>query len=127
TLERALKPGRDKPTILGHLGYVYARAGKRTEAAQILADLETLSAKRYVPRRLRAMVYAALGKNNEAFHWLCKGRDEMDIWLVFLKVDRTSEKLQDGPRLADLLYSMNLADKPAERDRAFIQSPSCRS
>jgi Flp pilus assembly protein TadD len=108
TLEEARKLTRDDPTTLGHLGYVCARAGKRAEAEKVLAELEALPTRPYFSPRLPAMVYAALGKNDDAFRWLRKARDEMDTWFVFLKVDRTFENLHDDPRFAQLLHDMGL-------------------
>jgi tetratricopeptide (TPR) repeat protein len=59
-LERA-RLADPNPTILGYLGYVYASAGRKTEAQRTLDEMEELSTRRYVSPYHPPCIYAGLG------------------------------------------------------------------
>jgi len=54
------------------------------------------------------MVHASLGDKDEAFKWLEKAYEQHDSYLVRLKVEPGMDPLRSDPRLARLLYRMNL-------------------
>ena len=58
------------PYSLGHLGNVYARAGKADAALKTISQLQQSVRKDGVGRYEIALVYTGLGKKNEAFTWL---------------------------------------------------------
>jgi len=60
------------PIVLGFLGQAYAHAGNIGEAQKILAELEELSKRIYVPPFSIGLIYTALGQNTEAFEWFEK-------------------------------------------------------
>jgi len=110
TLEKARERTRGNPSTLAFLGYAYGRAGKQPEARQVLAELKALSTKRYVAPRLLAMVHAGLGENDQAFYWLRKAVDEMDAFIVFLKVDSAFASLRSDPSFDQLVRAMKLPE-----------------
>ncbi len=97
------------PQVQAMLGYAYTVAGKTSEAEQILGELETLSARRYVSPYLRALIYAGLDDKAQAFKWLDRAYEERNEWLVWLKVDPKLDSLRADPRFADLLRRVGFA------------------
>ena len=63
-------------------GEAYAAAGRRDEAHKILEQLHELSKQRYVTPYGVARIYAALGKQQEALHWLEAGYRQRAEWMV---------------------------------------------
>jgi len=64
------------PSHLAMLGYVYARAGNRTEAKKVIAWLAELSKQRYVCSFDVAGIYVGLGETDRALRWLEKAYNE---------------------------------------------------
>jgi len=92
--------------VLGQ-AWVYAAAGKRSEAQGIVDAYKRLSAREYVDSYLIAGVYSALGDKDQAFSSLERAREEHSGGLTFLKVDPFWEPLRSDPRFQDLLRKMN--------------------
>jgi tetratricopeptide (TPR) repeat protein len=88
--------------------YACARAGRLSEASQILASLVELAAKQYVPAYNLALIHNALGRTAEALTWLERAVDQRVPWLVFLAVDPKWKNLRDNPRFQALLRRLNL-------------------
>ena len=98
-------------TIEPNLNSSYAKAGERKRAQEILERLET--SKTYVSAAELAVLYAALGRREQAFTFLEKGFAARDAQLQFLAVDPAFDSLRDDPRFADLLRRVGLADVPS--------------
>jgi serine/threonine protein kinase/tetratricopeptide (TPR) repeat protein len=64
------------PSHLAMLGYVYARAGNRTEATKVIAWLAEQSKQRYVCSFDVAGIYVGLGEPDRALQWLEKAYNE---------------------------------------------------
>jgi DNA-binding winged helix-turn-helix (wHTH) protein/TolB-like protein/Tfp pilus assembly protein PilF len=96
------------PLMLALLGHAYAASGKRTEAQQVLKDLEQLQSQRYVSPYTVAAIYAGLNDQEQAFNWLEKAVAERDIWLMNLKVDPLFAKLRTNRKFTDLLARIRL-------------------
>ena len=84
-------------------GYMLAKAGRRDEAREVLAALETLSRKRYVPPYALALVHAGLGEREAVFEWLDRAFDAHDVHLIYLPVDAKWDPYRVDPRFAALL------------------------
>jgi TolB-like protein/tetratricopeptide (TPR) repeat protein len=108
-LERA-RLADPNPAILGNLGYVYATAGKKTEAQTIMGELKELSNQRYVSPYHTACIYAGLGNKDQAFEWLERSVEERASFIPLLKFDPVMEDLRSDPRFKDLLKRMNLPE-----------------
>lgn len=104
-----LQKARDNPDSQGLLAYAYAVAGKRTEAQEILEELEQLSKQKYVSPFPIAAVYAAFGDRDEAFNQLEKAYAERSWAMGMLKVNPVFDSLRSDPRFTELLRRMNLA------------------
>ena len=96
------------PLMLALLGHAYAVAGKKTEAQQVLNDLQQLQSERYVSPYTVAAIYAGLGDREQAFKWLDRAVEERDIWLMNLKVDPVFAKLRSQRKFTDILARIRL-------------------
>jgi hypothetical protein len=96
------------PLMLGLLGHAYAVAGKKTEAQQVLNDLQQLQAQRYVSPYTVAAIYAGLDDQQRAFEWLEKAVEGRDIWLMNLKVDPVFAKFRSQRQFTDILARIRL-------------------
>src|SRR5438552_2310460 len=104
---KAVELSKGAPFFVAFLGAVYAAAGYREEAQNILDQLQELTKQQYVQPYAVAVLCAALGKENEALRWLetaCLGHDPL---MVCLKTDPRFDNLRSDPRLQDLLRRMN--------------------
>lgn len=89
-------------------GVVYAKAGRRAKAEEMIARFRDLAKTQYVPTCRMAAIYAALGEKDKAFEELNKAF-EMRDWEAFrLKDDVYWIPLRDDPRFNDLLKRLNL-------------------
>jgi serine/threonine-protein kinase len=98
----------DIPSILGALGQVYALAGDRSEARQVLGQLEEISTRQHVPSTTFALVNAGLAEYGRALDWLERGCAQHELPLTALKVHPGYDALRDQPRFAALLRRMRL-------------------
>jgi tetratricopeptide (TPR) repeat protein len=96
------------PLMLALLGHAYAVAGKKTEAQQVLSDLQQLQSQRYVSPYTVAAIYAGLGDQERSFEWLEKAVEGRDIWLMNLKVDPVFAKLRSERQFTDILARIRL-------------------
>jgi TolB-like protein/Flp pilus assembly protein TadD len=98
----------DLPHPLGHMGNAYARAGQIEKANQMIAKLRVYVAKDGIGTYEIALVYAGLGRKDEAFAWLEKAYQVHDKGLTFLKMDPCVDPLRSDPRFHDLLRRVGL-------------------
>ena len=73
----------DSPLIRGVWACALARAGRRSEAQNVIDDLILASRQKFVSQTSIAMGYGALGDIDKAFEWLDKAlesHDEQVIW-----------------------------------------------
>jgi TolB-like protein/Flp pilus assembly protein TadD len=99
----------DNWLIAAHLGYVYARAGKRDEARKALAELQARAKREHISDYGFAVVYVGLGEKDQAFAALEKAYEARVDFLFWLKVEPLFDELRLDPRFTDLLRRMNLA------------------
>ena len=90
------------------LSNLYAVMGRRGVAQKMLAELEALAKRRYVPPYFFALVYTGLGDRDRAFTYLNKAYDEYNDYLIYLKVEPLFDSLRSDPRFKDLLQRLGL-------------------
>jgi tetratricopeptide (TPR) repeat protein len=105
-IEKELAISPNSTAALAYLGYGHALEGRRTEAQQVLDQLNELSKQRFVPAQYRSIIYAGLGEKDKAFEWLERGYEERSV--VAINVNPVFDPLRSDPRFADLLRRMNL-------------------
>ena len=88
----------DWVVTLAAIGNVEGVAGKRREARDILAKLNTLAQKKYVTPYGVALVYDGLGEKDQALSWLDKALDDRSHWLVWIRLDPRWDAIRDEPR-----------------------------
>jgi len=106
--ERANEVSAGNQEVAAALGWVYAVAGRRTDAQRILEDFKRLSSRAYVDSYLVGAVYAGLGDRDRAFESLERGYEERSGSMAYLKVDPFWDDLRSDKRYADLLRRIGL-------------------
>ena len=107
-LEKALPLSNRSPGVMGTLICAYARAGRRSDALRLLAELNGRRHKGFVPAQAFVEAYLGLGENDQAFAWLEQGYKEHSVSLRLLKVDPRYDPLRSDPRFADLVRRVGL-------------------
>ena len=100
--------GEDNPRVITALGNIYALSGKKNKAKKVLDELHELSTQSYVSPWGIALIYVALGENDEAFQWLKKAYNEREQWMKFVKIEPLFNTLHSDPMFTALLNKMNL-------------------
>jgi hypothetical protein len=95
------------PTIAA-VGHVYGTQGRRREALETLARLDTLSRQEYVTAYGVALVHASLGQRDSAFAWLERGVVERTHWMVWLRLDPRWAPIRADPRFEALARRLKL-------------------
>jgi len=90
------------PIVIGALGYAYAAAGRRADALDVLARMDSLSSATYVGATLRAIVFGALGERARALAWLERAIEEHDVLLAQTRYP-FFDPLRADPRVDSLL------------------------
>jgi eukaryotic-like serine/threonine-protein kinase len=100
----------DDPFAKALLARALAKSGKRGEALQLIEQLKSDSAKRYVANYCLAIAYAALGEKEEALVLLEKDIAERSSFVSYSAGEPALDDLRDDPRFRDLLRRMNLPE-----------------
>jgi serine/threonine protein kinase/tetratricopeptide (TPR) repeat protein len=90
------------------LGFVYARAGERKQAQDVLTTLHEIGQRQYVPPVICAGVYAGLAENDQALDCLSRAARERNWQIAWLHIDPIWETLQSDPRLQKLQAEVRL-------------------
>ncbi|HEX4001390.1 MAG TPA: tetratricopeptide repeat protein [Candidatus Acidoferrales bacterium] len=106
--EKAVKFSGGSPLMRAALARTLGRAGKTTEARQILDDLAKLSREKYVAPYFFAGIHIGLGEDDRAIECLEKAYDERSHWLIYLHIDPAMDALRYNPRFQDLLRRVGL-------------------
>ena len=94
--------------IMGQLGFIYAKAGRRDDAIRKLDKLMELSRSKDIPAFPISMIHAGLGNEEEALDWLEKSYDNHEFPLVLLNVEHFMDDLRSNPRFTDILRKVGL-------------------
>jgi len=96
-LERAKRERKDDLILIYDAGMIYAAQGKRTEALQIIKDLEGISGPSLSQAHLIAKIYATLNEKEMALSWLERGLATGAIG-VFYKDDPVWDSIRGDAR-----------------------------
>jgi serine/threonine-protein kinase len=95
---------------IASLGIAHALAGQVDAAKSVIDKLQVMSKGRHVSPCLVAMIYACLGRVDEAFTWLEKGFEVRDHHHATLLAFPEWEGLYADPRFVEALERVGLAD-----------------
>ena len=98
------------PLALRNLGDVYAAMGNREETSRILESLAERAKSAYVNPSTFAMIYGALGDQDQAMKWLERAANEHDPALVFLRSASLFDRYHDKPRFAAVFRRIGLPE-----------------
>jgi serine/threonine-protein kinase len=101
-LEKAKRERPRDPLLIYGTGMVYAAQGKRTEALQIIKDLEEMSGANQSQAHWIAKIYATLNEKELAFSWLKRGLATGAIG-SFYKDEPVWDPIRSDPRFTDLV------------------------
>lgn len=104
-LERAKLERTSDPILMYSTAMVYVAQGKRTEALQIIKELEAMSGPLLSQAHWIAKIYAALNEKELAFMWLERGLSAGAIG-AFYKDEPVWDTIRSDSRFADLLGRM---------------------
>jgi TolB-like protein/Tfp pilus assembly protein PilF len=102
------RASNNSPALLSLYAHALAVSGDKTEARQVLVQLESISRQRFVPALYFAAIYTGLGEEDQAFHWLELAQTERYDRLVYLNVDPLADPLRADPRFAALMNRLGL-------------------
>lgn len=100
----------DAAVLAGGLGFIYAKAGKRQQALELISQFKSAAATHYVDAYMVAAIYAGLSDKDRALEWLNKGVAQRSANMVFVKIDPFFEDLHADPRFSDLVRRMGLPE-----------------
>ena len=98
----------EDPESMASLAHAYALAGHTDEARALLAQLDTLSERRYVSTYWRALVHTGFGEADQALGWLEQALEERGDWMIFLGVEPMFDPLRGDPRFQALVSRLGL-------------------
>jgi TolB-like protein/Tfp pilus assembly protein PilF len=107
--EHALAGSRH-PATLAALGHALATANRRSEAADLLKEIEALSSTSYVPPYWRAVICVGLGDYSSAVDHLRTSCAQRDVWLVWLKQDPRFDQLRSHPGFDEVFRQLRMPD-----------------
>jgi TolB-like protein/Flp pilus assembly protein TadD len=96
------------PWPLAELGHSYALEGRKSDAENVLKELEGWSKRSYVPAYNFAEVYAGLGDKEHALAMLEKAYADRSMLLTFVAADQEFDRLHSAPRFAALTRRVGL-------------------
>jgi tetratricopeptide (TPR) repeat protein len=105
---KALQLSDGDTNELAALGLGMAASRQGAEARKILDQLKERSQQTYVQPMWLAVIYIALGNQDQAFDWIQKAYDDRSAWLVYLKVDPLFDNVRQDARFTDLLRRVGL-------------------
>jgi tetratricopeptide (TPR) repeat protein len=91
------------------LARAYAVAGRQADCERVLAEMHQTFERDYAEPFGFAVVYAALGRADEAFHWLERAAQARSgFFALWVNGDARLDPLRDDPRMTNLLRRMRL-------------------
>jgi len=87
---------------LGSLGHLYAKSGKKEEAQKVLQKIDEVAKHLYVSPYQKAVIYAGLGKTNEALAEIENAYNQRSL-VPTVRFDPRLNELRRDPRFQDFL------------------------
>ena len=98
------------PDAVAKLRAAYEQTGWNGYWQKMLARRERADAQKQLDGAVFvAQIYARLGKNDQAFEFLNQACDQRSLWVIWLKVDSTFDRLHSDSRWPGLMRRVGLA------------------
>ena len=107
-LRKAVDLSHGTPLMVSALAHAYARSGQRTEAQQLLTQLEVASKRQYVSPYYTAIVYVGLGEKEQALSFLEKAFQDRSNGLIFMGVEPELDPIRSDPKFIALERELKL-------------------
>ena len=111
-LETEVRLTRDEPVARAYLARCEALTGRKDDALKAAAELEADAHERYVSAADIAGIYAALGEQEIALHWLEVAVRQRATALLYLNLDPVWDGLRTLPGFQDLVRQVHLVPSP---------------
>lgn len=108
SIERAVALYPEGPTVIASFGWINALAGDTDIALKILERLLAIREYQFVSGTDLALIYAALGRLDEAFEWMNRACRERSVFLTWLSVWPPFSPLFRDSRSTKILKQMGL-------------------
>jgi serine/threonine-protein kinase len=108
---QASKLSNNHTWVQATLAYAYAISGKKNEARKILKDLETRAARENISPMRFVIINLGLGDKARAFQWLERAREELDIFLIYIRVSPFFDSIKNDPQFHDFIERLGLASQ----------------
>jgi len=106
-LQRELVDSGRDPLVIAALASVQGLAGRKREAAKLIAELKERSRQHYISNSLFVEAYIGLGEKVDAMAHLERAYEDHDQWMVYIKSYPGWDDLRSEPRFQALLRRMN--------------------
>lgn len=107
-VNEAVRLSEQSTMALGVLGHVYASAGQRQEAEDLLRKLQERSSRTYVASYWIALINIGLDEKDHAFEWLERALQERSSWLVWSGVEPRFDSIRSDERFISLMGRLGL-------------------
>jgi TolB-like protein/DNA-binding winged helix-turn-helix (wHTH) protein/Tfp pilus assembly protein PilF len=101
-LRRAATLSGGSPLYTAQVAVALAAAGRRHEALEIAASLQSTSSQRYVSPYGLAQIYAVIQSADQTFNWLQAAYDDRAVWMGYLAVDPVFDRYHSDRRFQEL-------------------------
>ena len=91
-----------------HLAHLYAVTGRAADAGKLLGELEHPPHGQFVSPYDLASIYAGLGKEDQAMHWLERAYDERVPMIPMMGIDPLLDPMRGDSRFQALLQRLQL-------------------
>jgi tetratricopeptide (TPR) repeat protein len=105
-LQEAVRLSGGSPICIADLARAYVASGKMNEALKLLNDLKKSSNPGFTNAPQIAMIYASMGDNDQAMHWLEKAYEERFNPSILLRSG--FDPLRSDPRFEEFLRRIGL-------------------
>jgi TolB-like protein/Flp pilus assembly protein TadD len=117
TLRHAAELPGPTTWTLAYMASARARLGDIDEAERLLADLDRRREEEWISSMTFGVIYAALGRYDEALTAVEQSFDERAVWLISLGVEPAWEPLRGHPRFEALVAKVGILDHGALTQR----------
>jgi serine/threonine-protein kinase len=107
--QQAYKLSNGHSMVEAMMAYTYAVSGNKDQARKILKKLEKRSVQEHIPPMRFAVMHLGLGEKDQVFEWLERAREELDIFMIYVKISPFFDSVRNEPKFQEFLQRVGLA------------------